>query len=104
MTKSSDESAPTFSQVEVGLVCDDGTSRSGLYGLTDLFTYAGNIAAANHSVGAKPLVRLTQWQAATHNSDIVCVHDSTPGSPCAPPCCLFLGIQLPQPKAFRMTP
>jgi hypothetical protein len=76
MTKSSDESAPGFSQVEIGLVYDDGTSRSGLYGLTDLFTYAGNIAAARLPVGARPPVRLTQWQAATHNSDVVCVHDS----------------------------
>jgi transcriptional regulator GlxA family with amidase domain len=104
MTKSSDESAPTFSQVEVGLVCDDGTSRSGLYGLTDLFTYAGNIAAANHSVGAKPLVRLTQWQAATHNSDIVCVHDSTPGSPCAPTVLLIPGNTIAPAKGVSDDP
>jgi hypothetical protein len=46
--------------MEIGLVCDDGTSGAGLYGLTDLFTYAGDIAAARLSAEAKPPVRLTQ--------------------------------------------
>jgi transcriptional regulator GlxA family with amidase domain len=91
MTKSSDESAPGFAQVEVGLVCDDGTSRAGLYGLTDLFTYAGNIAAERVSVGTKSPVRLTQWQATTDSSDIVCVYDSAPGSPSVPTALLIPG-------------
>jgi hypothetical protein len=43
MTKDRAESAPNpSSQIEVGLVCDRGTSRAGIYGLTDLFTYAGD--------------------------------------------------------------
>jgi hypothetical protein len=34
MTKSSDKSAPAFSRIEIGLACDDGTSRTGIYRLT----------------------------------------------------------------------
>ena len=102
MTKSSDESAPGFAQVEVGLVCDNGTSQAGLYGLTDLFTYAGNIAAARISVGTKSPVRLTQWQATTDSSDPVSM--TTPPAPrVRPPRCLFPGIQLLRPKTSRIT-
>jgi hypothetical protein len=32
-------------RIEVGLACDAGTSNAGIYGLTDLFTYAGEFAA-----------------------------------------------------------
>jgi transcriptional regulator GlxA family with amidase domain len=91
MTKSRDESAPGFSPVEFGLVCDNGTARAGLYGLTDLFTYAGSIAAARLPAGAKTPVRLTQWQATIGNADIVCVHDSAPDSPSAPTVLLIPG-------------
>jgi len=91
MTKSSDKSAPGFSQVEIGLVCDDGTSRAGLYGLTDLFTYAGDIASARLSAEAKPPMRLTQWQATGDSSDIICVYDTAPGSPSAPTVLLLPG-------------
>jgi hypothetical protein len=46
MTKSSEKSAAGFAPVEIGLVCDEGTVRAGIYGLSDLFIYAGDIAAA----------------------------------------------------------
>lgn len=92
MTKFRDESAPDLSaQVEVGLVCDGGTSRAGIYGLTDLFTYAGDIAATRRSEGAAPPLRISHWQAADDNADIRCTYDSSPGSPNAPTVLLIPG-------------
>jgi transcriptional regulator GlxA family with amidase domain len=82
MTKSRDKSAVGLEPVEIGLVCDDGTVRAGIYGLMDLFAYAGDIAAAHTSAKSTP-VRLTHWQAA-QNRDVDCVHDSAPGKPHAP--------------------
>jgi transcriptional regulator GlxA family with amidase domain len=85
MTKSTAESAadPVAAQVEVGMVCDDGTSRSGLHGLTDLFTYAGDFAAAKSDRGEHP-VRVSHWQAAEDGSAVRCFYDSAPGQPNAP--------------------
>jgi transcriptional regulator GlxA family with amidase domain len=90
MTKIRDKSAPGFAPVEIGLVCDDGTVRAGIYGLTDLFTYAGDIAAARTSAKSTP-VRLTHWQAAGEGRNVGCVHDSAPGSPHAPGVLLIPG-------------
>jgi transcriptional regulator GlxA family with amidase domain len=89
MTKYRDKSAAAFLTVEIGLVCDDGTVRAGIYGLTDLFTYAGDIAAA-HTSAKKTPVRLTHWQAAD-SRNVDCVHDSAPGSPHAPSVLLIPG-------------
>jgi hypothetical protein len=75
---------------QIGLVCDDGTSRAGIYGLTGLFTYAGDIAAARFSAGAETPVRLTHWLATGESLNIVCVYDSISVHPAHPPCCLFL--------------
>jgi transcriptional regulator GlxA family with amidase domain len=66
-------------------VCDSGTSRAGFYGLTDLFTYAGDIAATRLSAGTVALpLRLSHWQAADDGRDVVCTYDSAPGAPNAP--------------------
>jgi transcriptional regulator GlxA family with amidase domain len=89
MTKHGDKSAGGLSPVEIGLVCDDGSVRAGIYGLTDLFTYAGDIAAA-HTSAKKTPVRLTHWRAAESRS-VGCVHDSAPGSPNAPSVLLIPG-------------
>lgn len=104
MTKRSDKSASSFSRVEIGLVCDDGTSRTGIYGLTDLFTYAGNIAAARLYAGAETPVRLTHWQASGKSPDIVCVHDSAPGSPNAPTVLLIPGNTVAPDKGVSDSP
>jgi transcriptional regulator GlxA family with amidase domain len=102
MTKSSDKSAPGFSPVEIGLVCDGGTVRAGIYGLTDLFSYAGDIAAAHTSAKTTP-VRLTHWQA-TESRDIGCIHDSAPGSPNAPAVLLIPGNTVAPAKDLSDSP
>jgi transcriptional regulator GlxA family with amidase domain len=89
MTKYGDKSAAVFPPVEIGLVCDSGSVRAGIYGLTDLFTYAGDIAASRTSAKTTP-VRLTHWQADDART-IACVHDSAPGSPHAPSVLLIPG-------------
>jgi hypothetical protein len=92
MTKDRAESArSSSSRVEVGLVCDDGTSRAGLYGLTDLFTYAGDVAARSSGEGAISPVRISHWQAGDDNRDVCCTYDSTPGHPNAPAVLLVPG-------------
>jgi transcriptional regulator GlxA family with amidase domain len=91
MTKSRDESALRVSQVEIGLVCDSGTSRAGIYGLTDLFTYAGDIAATRLDAGAVAPVRLSHWQATDDARDVRCSYDSAPGAPNAPAVLLIPG-------------
>jgi transcriptional regulator GlxA family with amidase domain len=97
MTKHRDESAPNSSaQVEVGLVCDGGTSRAGIYGLTDLFTYAGDIAATRLSEGAAAPLRISHWQATDDDPDVRCTYDSSPGLPNAPTVLLIPGnVQAP---------
>lgn len=89
MTKSREESATALAPVEFGLVCDDGTVRAGIYGLTDLFTYAGEIATAQTSAKTTP-VRLTHWRASP-SGHIDCIHDSAPGKPAAPNVLLIPG-------------
>jgi transcriptional regulator GlxA family with amidase domain len=92
MTKDRAESAPNASaQVEVGLVCDGGTSRAGIYGLTDLFTYAGDIAATRLSEGAAPPLRISHWQATDDDPHVRCIYDSSPGPPNAPAVLLIPG-------------
>jgi transcriptional regulator GlxA family with amidase domain len=92
MTKDRAESAPNASaQVEVGVVCDGGTSRAGIYGLTDLFTYAGDIAATRLSEGAAPPLRISHWQATDDDPHVRCIYDSSPGPPNAPTVLLIPG-------------
>jgi transcriptional regulator GlxA family with amidase domain len=92
MTKVRAESAPSpSSRIEVGLVCDGGTSRAGVYGLTDLFQYAGDIATTRLSVGSSPPLRISHWQATDDDPDVHCTYDSVPGSPNAPTVLLIPG-------------
>ena len=102
MTKSREKSAAGFAPVEIGLVCDDGTVRAGIYGLTDLFTYAGDIAAAHTSAKAAP-VRLTHWQA-SQNHQVDCVYDSAPGKPSAPNVLLIPGNTVAPAKDLSCSP
>ncbi|MGH6739699.1 MAG: GlxA family transcriptional regulator, partial [Bradyrhizobium sp.] len=92
MTKSRAESAPRpASRIEVGLVCDEGSSRAGIHGLTDLFTYAGEMAAKRLSDGAAQAVRISHWQAADGVPAVRCTYDSAPGLPNAPAVLLIPG-------------
>lgn len=85
MTKAGVKTANAPSQrFEVGLAYDAGTARGGLYGLSDLFTYAGNFAARRRGAGAPHPVRITHWLAPEDGGDIRCTFDSAPGLPHAP--------------------
>lgn len=69
------------SRIEFGLACDAGTSNAGIYGLTDLFTYAGEFAAKRQGGSARPPVRITHWRADDCAGEVRCTYDSCPGSP-----------------------
>lgn len=73
MVKSATETKPL---VEVGIVCDPGTSATGLHGLSELFGYAGNIAAARRGGDARSSVRIAQWR--SQNGDVRASNDTHP--------------------------
>ncbi|WP_430389922.1 GlxA family transcriptional regulator [Dyella sp. 20L07] len=66
----------TRPQLEIGIVCDAGTSATGLHGLTELFTYAGQMAARRSGQVALPSVRITHWQREPGESRVLCTYDS----------------------------
>lgn len=74
--------------MEIGLVCDAGTSNAGIYGLTDLFTYAGEFAAKRGNDPSRSVVRITHWRVDDSgeggDGEIRCIYDSLPGSQSAP--------------------
>lgn len=72
------------SRMEVALACDAGTTNGGMYGLTDLFSYANDFAARREAPGAGPPVRITHWRADEEQPIVRCVYDSFPGSPHMP--------------------
>jgi transcriptional regulator GlxA family with amidase domain len=69
------------SRIEIGLACDAGSSNAGIYGLTDLFTYAGEFAAKRQNRTAWPSVRITHWRVDDRTAEIRCAYDTCPGSP-----------------------
>jgi transcriptional regulator GlxA family with amidase domain len=71
-------------QVEIALACDAGTANGGLYGLTDLFTYASEFAAKRQGGAAQPPLRIAHWRAEEDGSAVRCAYDSWPGAPHAP--------------------
>jgi transcriptional regulator GlxA family with amidase domain len=92
MTKNRAESAPDPSlPIEVGLVCDNGTLGACMHGLTDLFTYAGDIAAKRLRSGAVAPVRISHWHANDDDPDVHCTYDTAPGTPNAPAVLLIPG-------------
>jgi len=68
----------TLSQPEVGIVCDAGTSATGLHGLTELFTYASDIAARRRGLDAFPFMRITHWVSDSSDGQVHCKYDSSP--------------------------
>jgi transcriptional regulator GlxA family with amidase domain len=72
------------SQVEVALACDGGTANGGMYGLTDLFTYAGEFAAKRQDGATQPPVRITHWRVDEEGPAVRCSFDSCPGAPHMP--------------------
>ena len=81
MAKTAVELGP---QIEIGLVCDAGTSYAGIHGLTDLFKYAGNFAAKRQYDETRSPVRTTHWRVDDGDAEVCCTYDSCPGSPHAP--------------------
>ena len=66
------------SQIEIGLVCDAGTSPTGLHGLTDLFTYASEFSAKRRGDGTQPVIRITHWRTDPESAEVRCAFDSYP--------------------------
>ncbi len=76
---------PRVGQVQVALVCDAGTTNGGMYGLSDLFTYANDFAAkARSEAAAAAPIRLTHWRADDESADVRCTYDTDPGPPHSP--------------------
>lgn len=77
MAKTAPVVVPRF---EIGLACDAGSSNTGIYGLTDLFTYAGEFAAKRHGGSARSIVRITHWRVDEDALEVRCAYDSCPSS------------------------
>jgi transcriptional regulator GlxA family with amidase domain len=90
--------------IEVGLVCDTGTSLAGVYGLTDLFTYAGEMAAKRQVTGEPPQVRIVHWQLSDGESDVTCSIDSHPGQPHAPKVLIIPGNLRATQQSLKTSP
>jgi transcriptional regulator GlxA family with amidase domain len=78
-------------QIEIGLVCDEGTSHAGVYGLTDLFKYAGEFAAKRQQGDTSTPVRITHWRADDGDVEVRCTYDSQPGKAHTPAVLLIPG-------------
>jgi transcriptional regulator GlxA family with amidase domain len=72
---------PVIPQIEVGLVCDAGTSPTGLYGLTELFKYACEFASKRQMHNVQAPLRIGHWRQMEKSSQIDCIYDSSPGEP-----------------------
>jgi transcriptional regulator GlxA family with amidase domain len=71
MAKTATDAKPL---IEVGIVCDAGTSATGLHGLSELFGYAGHIAAARRGTDAGTAIRIVQWQ--SRDGDVQAISDT----------------------------
>ncbi|MEW9624467.1 GlxA family transcriptional regulator [Rhodanobacter geophilus] len=70
--------------LEIGLVCDAGTSLAGVHGLTDLFTYAAEMSAKLRGNGGSTSIRIVHWLARDGESNVISATDSHPWLPHAP--------------------
>jgi hypothetical protein len=62
MTKNSAKPAANSSaRVKVASACGAGATNGGMYGFSDLFTYASEFAAKRQDDAAQPQVRITHW-------------------------------------------
>jgi len=77
MAKTAPVLAPRF---EIGIACDAGSSNTGIYGLTDLFTYAGEFAAKRYGGSARSVVRITHWRVEEDALEVRCRYDSCPSA------------------------
>ena len=70
--------------IEVGLVCDAGSSLASIHGLTDLFTYASEMAAKRQGGAGPAPIRIVHWRLNDGDTDVTSANDSHPGQPHAP--------------------
>ena len=70
--------------LEVGLVCDAGTSLAGMHGLTDLFTYAAAMAAKLQGNDGAPGIRIVHWRSNDDDGSVTISSDTHPGVPYMP--------------------
>lgn len=70
--------------VEIGLVCDAGSSLAGVYGLTDLFTYASDVARKRKNVAGSQPVRIVHWRLGDNQREVIKCSDSHPDLPHLP--------------------
>lgn len=70
--------------LEIGLVCDAGTSLAGVHGLNDLFTYAAEMSAKLQRNGDATSIRIVHWRTHDDEGGISATSDSHPWLPHAP--------------------
>lgn len=81
MAKSANSALPF---IEVGLVCDTGTSLAGIYGLTDLFMYASDVARKRKNGTVSSPVRIVHWRLDEDQTEVITSSDSHPNLPHVP--------------------
>jgi transcriptional regulator GlxA family with amidase domain len=96
--------APHATCIEVGLVCDTGTSLAGIYGLTDLFTYASELAAKRQGSHAPPPIRIVHWRCGDGEVAVTHSHDSQSGLPHAPAVLIIPGNQRATQQSLSASP
>ena len=85
---------PSKPRIEVGLVCDAGTSNTGVYGVTELFKYAGEAAAKHQTNDESSPLRIAHWLLDDLRGEIDCTYDTHPGTPHAPSVLIIPGNTL----------
>lgn len=68
---------------QVGLLLYPDVQLAAVYGLTDLFRIAGEMAAS-HEAREPRAIRVTHWRQALAGDGVECVYDSHPGRPHKP--------------------
>lgn len=68
---------------EIGLLIYPDSQLAAVYGLTDLFRIAGDMAASRDGEDP-PAIRVCHWRQTADGAGVECVHDSHPGAPHRP--------------------
>jgi transcriptional regulator GlxA family with amidase domain len=71
-------------QIEIGVVCDAGSSHAAIHGITDLFRYAGQFASKRQNDRALPPLRISHWRGDDADHEVRCIFDSYPGAAHSP--------------------
>lgn len=90
--------------IEVGLICDAGTSLAGIHGLTDLFTYASEMVAKRQRGDGPPPIRIVHWRLGDGDSDVTSSSDSHPGLAHAPKVLIIPGNLRATQQSLKTSP